>query len=73
MFKTIMWRIAAFISCYIILLCFGIEFWASAKLTIVMNIVHVAMYYGHERIWNSIDYGKEYFPRFFLTFPYFPL
>jgi uncharacterized membrane protein len=57
--KTVTWRVVALVSCYIMLASFGMEFWESITTTLVMNVVHVILYYFHERIWNTIGYGRN--------------
>ena len=55
-FKAISWRVIAVINSWTILSLTFIEsnFWNA----IVMNLTGFFLFYGFERIWNNIKYGR---------------
>ena len=55
-FKAVSWRVVAVLNSWAILsLELGVENLTNALL---MNITGFALFYGFERLWNLIKYGK---------------
>jgi len=56
--KAISWRLVAFLNSWAIL---SIGLTHSGFINaLVMNITGFALFYGFERIWNRINYGRYY-------------
>ena len=56
-FKSISWRILAFINSWVILLISSTS--SSFLNALLMNISGFILFYFFERIWNKIKYGKK--------------
>jgi uncharacterized membrane protein len=57
--KTITWRIVAIISSFVITYLFLGDILQSVSLTILLNVTAVILYYFHERVWNSVKWGRR--------------
>jgi len=57
LFKTISWRLVAVTNSWTILSLSLVDsnFWNA----IIMNVSGLVFFYGFERLWNNINYGKE--------------
>ena len=56
LFKSISWRMVAFLNSWIILSLNVVE--ANIMAALLMNISGLIIYYGFERAWNLIKYGR---------------
>lgn len=56
--KTIVWRVVATLITWSALYLFTGEFEKSAEVTGAAALVSMAAYYLHERIWNSVRWGR---------------
>ena len=56
--KTVSWKLITVIVTSVVML-----FYVSWKIALIsgfsINFVKAIFYYGHERIWNSIEYGRK--------------
>ncbi len=57
--KTIVWRIVVFVVDFSIVFLFTQNVSLSTKLALVKVVVSFILYYGHERAWNRIGWGKS--------------
>lgn len=56
-FKSISWRVLAFINSWLILLISSTE--SSFLNALLMNITGFILFYFFERVWNKIRYGRK--------------
>jgi uncharacterized membrane protein len=57
--KSLTWRVVALITTFITLYALSKDVSMATLATIITNGVNFVAYYYHERIWNSISWGKE--------------
>lgn len=57
--KTIVWRIIATTVTILVSFIWLGEWAASIALAVTANGIKAVLYYGHERLWNRIDFGRE--------------
>ena len=57
--KTIAWRIIATAVTMLVSYIWLGEWAASIALAVTANGIKALLYYGHERLWNRIDFGRE--------------
>ena len=57
--KSLTWRVVALITTFVTLYALSKDVSMSTLATIITNGVNFVAYYYHERIWNSISWGKE--------------
>ena len=57
--KTILWRIIATTITMLISYIWLGEWLSSIALALTANGIKALLYYGHERLWNRIDFGRE--------------
>ena len=58
-FKSITWRIIAFISSVLVLYLLIGDWGSSIYHSIVIHLVKTVLYYIHERVWNRSNFGQE--------------
>ena len=58
--KSITWRILAIIVTFVSIYAITGETETASMGTILTNSINFVLYYVHERLWNSTDWGKEY-------------
>jgi uncharacterized membrane protein len=57
--KSLTWRVVALVTTFITLYALSKDFSMATLATIITNGVNFVAYYYHERIWNSVSWGKE--------------
>jgi uncharacterized membrane protein len=57
--KSLTWRVVALITTFITLYALSKDVSMATLATIITNGVNFVAYYYHERIWNSISWGKK--------------
>lgn len=57
--KSLTWRVVALITTFITLYALSKDINMATLATIITNGVNFVAYYYHERIWNSVSWGKE--------------
>ena len=57
--KTVTWRIWSFFVLYIIGMILGLQSTAAVEWSIVTNILFLVVHYLHERVWNTVSWGKR--------------
>lgn len=57
--KTIVWRIIATTVTILVSFIWLGEWAASIALAVTANGIKAVLYYGHERLWNRVDFGRE--------------
>lgn len=62
MVKTISWRALATITTISIVYLFTGELTLAAEIGLVEVVAKLALYYGHERLWNWIPWGRSRHP-----------
>jgi len=58
-FKSLTWRIIAFISSIIALYMLTNDLKIAINHSIIIHSVKIFLYYFHERIWNLSSFGQE--------------
>jgi uncharacterized membrane protein len=57
--KSLTWRFIALITTFVTLYALSKDIQMATMATFITNIINFVCYYYHERIWNSISWGKE--------------
>lgn len=57
--KTVTWRIWSFFVLMVVGIWLGLETNDAAEWSIVTNILFFVVHYLHERLWNSVNWGKN--------------
>ena len=57
--KSLTWRVVALLTTFIILYALSKDINMATLATLITNGVNFIAYYYHERIWNSVSWGKE--------------
>jgi len=57
--KSLTWRVVALLTTFITLYALSKDINMATLATIITNGVNFVAYYYHERIWNSVGWGKE--------------
>jgi uncharacterized membrane protein len=57
--KSLTWRVVALLTTFITLYALSKDINMATLATIITNGVNFVAYYYHERIWNSVSWGKE--------------
>lgn len=58
--KSITWRILAIIVTFGSIYAITGEIETAGIGTLLTNSINFVLYYVHERVWNSVDWGKTY-------------
>lgn len=56
--KALIWRISGFIILGLISYIFTKKWGESLTISGIFNVIRFLLYYGHERMWNKISWGK---------------
>jgi uncharacterized membrane protein len=57
--KSLTWRVVALLTTFITLYALSKDISMATLATLITNGVNFVAYYYHERIWNSVKWGKE--------------
>ena len=57
--KSLTWRVVALLTTFITLYALSKDVSMATLATLITNGVNFVAYYYHERIWNSVKWGKE--------------
>lgn len=57
--KAIVWRLLVIISDSIVIYLLTRRADITAALVTITNLTSTLLYYGHERVWNSIRWGRQ--------------
>lgn len=57
--KSLTWRVVALITTFVTLYALSKDINMATLATLITNAVNFVAYYYHERIWNSVNWGKE--------------
>lgn len=57
--KSMTWRVVALLTTFITLYALSKDINMATTATAITNLVNFICYYYHERIWNSVSWGKE--------------
>lgn len=57
--KSITWRIIALLTTFVSLYVITGDLGISSAGTLLTNGINFVAYYYHERVWNSVSWGKE--------------
>ena len=57
--KSLTWRVVALITTFVTLYVLSKDINMATIATLITNGVNFVAYYYHERIWNSVSWGKE--------------
>jgi uncharacterized membrane protein len=57
--KTISWRITGSLSTFIISYIISGDFKVAGSIAVIQITANTILYYGHERIWNLIGWGRS--------------
>ena len=57
--KAISWRVLATLTTMIVVFWFTGELVLAASVGIIDAIIKILIYYGHERVWNAIKWGRS--------------
>jgi len=57
--KSLTWRVVAMVSGFVTLYALSEDISLATVATLITNGVNFVAYYYHERIWNTVGWGKE--------------
>jgi len=57
--KSLTWRVIALLTTFITLYALSKDINMDTMATVITNAVNFVAYYYHERVWNSVGWGKE--------------
>jgi uncharacterized membrane protein len=57
--KSLTWRVIALLTTFITLYALSKDINMATMATVITNVVNFIAYYYHERVWNSVAWGKE--------------
>ena len=57
--KSLTWRVVALLTTFITLYALSKDVSMATLATLITNAVNFVAYYYHERVWNSVSWGKE--------------
>ena len=57
--KSLTWRVVALLTTFVTLYALSKDINMATLATIITNGVNFVAYYYHERVWNSVSWGKE--------------
>jgi uncharacterized membrane protein len=57
--KSLTWRVIALLTTFITLYALSKDINMATMATVITNGVNFVAYYYHERVWNSVKWGKE--------------
>jgi len=57
--KSLTWRVVALLTTFVTLFALSKDIQMATMATVITNAVNFVCYYYHERIWNSVSWGKE--------------
>jgi len=57
--KSLTWRVVALLTTFITLYALSKDINMATLATVITNGVNFVAYYYHERVWNSVSWGKE--------------
>jgi len=57
--KSLTWRVVAMVSGFVTLYALSEDISLATIATLITNGVNFVAYYYHERIWNTVGWGKE--------------
>jgi uncharacterized membrane protein len=57
--KSLTWRVFVLFTTFITLYALSKDINMATAATVITNAVNFVFYYYHERIWNSVSWGKE--------------
>lgn len=60
--KTLTWRVIAMASTIVGIYLYKGELKSSIAVGVAINLFKMGFYYAHERIWNTIHFGREELP-----------
>jgi uncharacterized membrane protein len=56
--KSLSWRVLAAVITSVVVFCMTGRLEFAAKIGLIDTAVKLLVYFGHERLWNKIDYGR---------------
>ncbi len=56
--KTLTWRIIALVTTIVVVYIYSGDAKESLVVGLAANFLKMILYYGHERFWNNISYGR---------------
>ena len=59
LFKAISWRVLATLTTMIVVFLFTGELFLAIGVGILDATIKILIYYGHERVWNTIKWGRS--------------
>ncbi len=57
--KSMTWRVIALLTTFATLYALSKDINMATMATVITNAVNFVAYYYHERVWNSVGWGKE--------------
>ncbi len=57
--KTLSWRIIATLVTFVGLGLLTGDWLLSTSMAVVINVVKMVLYYGHERLWEGVRWGRR--------------
>ena len=57
--KSLTWRVVALITTFVTLFALSKDIQMATMATLITNGVNFVAYYYHERVWNSVSWGKK--------------
>ena len=57
--KTLTWRFFAVLITWIVVYLYSRDVQESTVVAVIANVIKMAVYYLHERVWNNLSFGKR--------------
>jgi len=64
--KAVTWRIGGTLVTFIVALVLTKKLELSIQIGLLDTTIKIGAFYGHERIWNKISFGREKKPEYYL-------
>ena len=64
--KAITWRICGTLVTFVVALILTKKLELSIQIGLVDTILKIGVFYGHERLWNKINFGREKKPEYYI-------
>ena len=64
--KAVTWRIGGTLVTFVVALVLTKKLELSIQIGLVDTILKIGVFYGHERLWNKINFGREKKPEYYI-------
>ena len=64
--KAVTWRIGGTLVTFVVALILTKKLELAIQIGLVDTILKIGVFYGHERLWNKINFGREKKPEYYI-------